>query len=151
MKISLKAMVLAATLSTISVGALAMDMNHGDMAGMKMDNDTVMLETIAVDGVEGSAHLKDIQAAMAKMAMPQTHHFMTMFTNTKGEPVNTGLAAVKITDPSGNTGKPIKLMGMGDGFGADVTLAVKGAYTFSVGTKLNDGEKRTFTFHYSVK
>ena len=42
-------------------------------------------------------------------------------------------------------------MGMGNHFGADIVLPAKGEYQFQVGSKLADGSKRQFTFHYTLK
>ncbi len=143
-----------ATFAMLAPAVPAMDMNHdtaSTMSSMQMQGDEIMLHGTTVDGVSAMAHLKDIRAAMAKMNMPQTHHFMVMFTDAKtGTPVESGMAAVKVTDPSGATGKPVKLMAMAGGFGADVTLDKPGAYTFEVGTRLTDGKKRKFTFHYTM-
>ena len=36
-------------------------------------------------------------------------------------------------------------------FGADIALTAKGAYRFTVGTRLADGKKRQFEFEYTVK
>jgi len=126
-------------------------MDHGGMNGMQMDADTVMLQTVTVDGVKGYAHLKDISKAMSKMGMKQTHHFMVMFSGTDGQTVASGIAAIKVTSPNGTTAKTAKLMGMKGGFGSDITLADPGSYTFEVGTKLNDGKKRKFVFHHTLK
>jgi hypothetical protein len=70
--------------------------------------------------------------------------------STEGESLQiaAGLAAVKIVDPEGNKINPLKMMGMEGSFGVDVELTKKGKYTFEVGTKLDDGKKRIFRFHY---
>ncbi len=123
-----------------------------NMSSMQMQGNAVMLPGSTVAGITAMGHLKDIRSAMQKMNMPQTHHFMIMLTDAKtGKPVDKGAAALKITDPTGATGKPIKLMAMTGGFGADVTLDKPGAYTFTVGTRLADGKKRSFTFHYTLR
>ena len=126
--------------------------DHGAHDGMAMEGDMVMLGDATASGVKAMAHLKDVSEAMSKMGMETTHHIMVMFADTaSGKPIEEGVAAVKITGPDGKTGAPIKLMGMQGHFGADVTLAQKGEYTFEVGTKLKDGEKRQFTFNYTLK
>ena len=132
-------------------------MDHGSMAGMDhgsmaMKGDMIMLGEDTESGVKAMAHLKDVGAAMSKMGMDTTHHLMVMFADAKsGNPIEEGSAAVKITGPDGKTGEPVKLMGMGGHFGADVTLKQKGEYTFEVGSKLADGQKRTFEFKQTLK
>ena len=126
---------------------------HGDHGAMKMSGDMIMLGDEVKDDVKGAAHLKDVSAAMAKMGMKENYHFMIMFMDTKsGKPIEEGTVAVKITDPSGKeTGAPVELMGMDGHFGADLALTDKGEYHFKVGTKLPDGKKRQYHFHYDVK
>ena len=134
-------------------------MDHGKMEGMghgKMMNGMMMLENQTEDGVTAMAHIKDIHEGMAKMGMDQTHHFMVMFTNdATGKPIATGSVAVKIKDPAGKEGKALPLMamnmGMGAGFGSDITLPAKGKYELIVGTKLEDGKKRVFHFEFDNK
>lgn len=129
-----------------------MDMEHGKMQGMAMDKDTIMLGEEVEDGVKGMAHLKDVSEAMAKMGMKQTHHFAVMFMDgASGEHIESGSVAVKIEYPSGEKSEAIQLMGMQGHFGADVTLPEKGEYHFKVGTKLADGKKRQYHYHYPVK
>jgi hypothetical protein len=103
-----------------------------------------------VDGVEGMAHINDIRAAMAKMKMKETHHFIMMFTDKDGA-IETGTAALKIVDPAGKEGEAIRLVAMDGHFGADIVLPVKGKYLFKVGTKLADGKTRQYEFDYTLK
>lgn len=129
-------------------------MEHGEMQHEEMmtQGDMIMLGDAVTDGVKGMAHLKDVGEAMAKMGMKETHHFMIMFMDTEiGEAIEAGTVAVKIKDPAGTEGKAIKLMGMQGHFGADVALDQKGEYHFKVGTKLKDGKKRQYHFHYTVE
>jgi hypothetical protein len=131
-------------------------MEHGSMegmehAGMKMDENTIMLGEEVEHGVKAMGHVKDVSEAMAEMGMEQTHHFAVMFMDTEtGEPIEEGTVAVKIEQPNGQEIGPVKLMGMQGHFGADITLSEKGRYTFIVGTKLPDGEKRQFEFAHSL-
>jgi len=134
------------------------NMEHSSMGSMKdhgsmeMKGDTTMLGNDIKQNVKGMAHLKDVSAAMARMEMNQTHHFMVMFVNTiNGEPIEQGAAALKIVSPSGKEAGPVKLMGMQGHFGADITLNEKGDYRFTVGTKLADGEKRQFEFTHTLE
>ena len=152
-----------ATLCLLTVPVFAMqhgghDMNnesmdHGSMNhdGMSASGDMAMLGTQSVEGVEAMAHLKDVKAAMAKMNMPSTHHFMIMAKDQHGKNIDQGTVAVKIKGPDGTVSAPIKLMGMGGHFGADVQLEKTGMYTFMVGSKLPDGVKRNFEFTYHVR
>lgn len=136
-------------------------MDHGKMEGMdhgkmKMMNGMMMLGNETEDGVTAMAHIKDIHEGMAKMGMDQTHHFMIMFTDkATGKPISDGTVALKIKGPSGDLGNPVQLMGMkmgmGAGFGSDITLPQKGQYEFIVGTKLQDGKKRQFHFEFDNK
>ena len=139
-----------------------MDMDHGsmekmehgggmEMGGMTMGGNMIMLQDEEVDGVMGSAHLLDIKAKMAEHGMPATHHLMIGFMNGEGDAMAKGTVAVKIEAPDGKVSKPIMMMGMKEAFGADVTLDQKGMYHFKIGTKLADGQKRTFHMHYDNK
>jgi len=125
------------------------DMGHGKMM---MEGGMIMLGEQTVDGVKAMAHLKDVKAAMSMMGMEGTHHFMVMLSDAEsGKSIDSGLVAVKITDPEGNVASPLKLMGMQGHFGVDVTLTEKGEYQFEVGTKVKDGKKRQYHFSYTIK
>lgn len=126
-------------------------MDHGSMA--MPPEATMMLGEQIVNGVKGMAHLNDVGAMMAQMGQKENYHFMIMFTDVKtGAAIKQGSVAVKIIDgKTGQAGEPIALMGMGNHFGADIVLPAKGEYHFQVGSKLTDGAKRQFTFHYTVK
>ena len=127
-------------------------MDHSSMAGMGENDQMITLGANIQAGVKGSAHLTDIAKAMSAMGMSATHHFMVTFTEEKGgKGIGVGMAAVKVTDPAGVTGEASPMMAMGDGFGADITLAKPGKYTLEVGTKLADGKKRQFRFVYVVR
>lgn len=126
--------------------------NQKSPSGMEMDGETLMLGEQVVEGVEAMAHLKDVKAAMAKVGMTYTHHLMVEFHRAPdGEPMEQGLAAVKITDPAGEVSSALTLVGMDGHFGADLTLAEKGDYLFQIGTKLADGKKRQYEFKYPLK
>lgn len=129
-----------------------MDHSKMDHGGMEMHGDMAQLGTEVVDGVKASARIKNISAAAGKMGMKQTHHLMVDFTNSKnGAALARGTVAVKVKGPNDREGKPVKLMSMGSGFGADLELKEKGKYHFKVGTKLEDGTKRKFMFHTTVE
>jgi hypothetical protein len=165
--------ILTATLAALftlllPLGALAMSHEKGENAGhdhgkmegmkqaahgtMKMEGDMAMLGEQTEDGVKATAHLKDVKAAMAKMGMSETHHFMVMFMDTTtGKPIESGTVAVKIKGPKGEEGKPVELMGMDGHFGADIALNGNGEYEFKIGTKLPDGKKRQFEFKFRAE
>ena len=126
-------------------------MKHGEHADMKMEEGMIMLGDETVDGVKAMAHLKDVKAAMAKMGMKETHHFMVAFVDASGNPVTEGTVALKITDPAGKEGEAIKLPGMEGHFGADIVLPAKGEYHFKLGTKLADGKTRQYHLHHIVE
>lgn len=128
-------------------GASMGSMEH---AGM-MDAGTVMVGEQSVEGIKAMAHVRDVKAAMARMGMKETHHFMVNFVGKDGKPITEGTVAVKIKSPAGKEGEPIQLMGMQGHFGADIVLADKGAYEFKVGTKLPDGVSRQYEFKYEIK
>lgn len=125
-------------------------MGSMDHAGM-MDAGTVMVGEQNVEGVKALAHVRDVKAAMAKMGMKETHHFLVNFVGKDGKPVTEGTVAVKIKDPAGQESDPIALPGMQGHFGADIVLADKGTYEFKVGTKLPDGVVRQYEFKYELK
>ncbi|HKJ04173.1 MAG TPA: hypothetical protein VJ974_01140 [Geopsychrobacteraceae bacterium] len=123
----------------------SMEMDHGSMG---MDGEMIMLQSEEIEGVKASAHLMDVKEKMAEHGMSQTHHIMVRFMDKEGNPLEEGSAAVKIEGPDEKISNPIKMMGMDGHFGVDITLDQEGMYHFKVGTKLADGQKRTFHFHY---
>ena len=119
---------------------------HGGMA---------VIDEVTVKGVKGTAKIMvydaAARAAMAKGGQEATHHMMVYFTDAgTGKEITTGKAAIKIKSHGGESRKPIGLMSMGGGFGADVNLP-EGHYELEDGTKLEDGKKRTFDYHYMAK
>lgn len=152
-----KTLLVLAVILSISVTAMAMKhgdhskMDHGDMKqtdGMSMGGNMIMLQDITVDGVTGSAHMMDVKEKMAQHGMSMTHHIMIGFKNSHGQELTDGKVAVKVEAPDGKVSKPIMMMGMSGAFGADITLDQKGMYHFQIGTKLDDGKKRSFHMHY---
>jgi len=142
---------LSAVLLSPVFATAAPDMDHSKMnhAGMEAAGQMIDLGSVTENGVEALAEMKDISKAMAQMGMEATHHFMVMFVDTKNfEPIEEGVVALKITSPPGETSDAVKLMGMHGGYGSDIALKEKGAYTFQVGTKLADGQKRQFEFKF---
>lgn len=134
---------------TINHGTMNDDMMSHEQGSMSMNGEMIMLGAEVKIGVKGMAHLKDVRTAMTKMGMATTHHLMMMFSNAQsGQSVDQGSVAVKVTTPSGKQLKALKLMGMQGHFGADVTLDETGTYQFSIGTRLDDGQKRVYSFSY---
>jgi len=160
-----------ATLLVASLPMTAVAMEHGDThgahaaksdpmmehkggkhGGMAMGGDMIVVGEQEVEGVEAMVHLKDVAADMAKMGMNHTHHLMVMFVDTaSGEPVEQGVAAVKIVDPAGRESQAMPLVGMDGHFGADIVLGTAGEYVFKVGTKLADAKKRQYEFKFTLK
>ncbi len=113
-------------------------MDHGSMG---MDG-VIMLQDEVVDGVKGSAHLMDMKGGMGQM-------IMVMFTEAEGgKMITKGRVAVKIESPDEKIGDAKKMKKSKGMFGIYVKFDQKGMYHFRVGTKLADGEKRTFHFHH---
>lgn len=129
----------------------SMDKEKMDMGGMSMGGDMMMLQEEMVDGVMGTGHMMDVKEKMAKHGMATTHHIMIGFKDSHGKSLSDGKVAVKVESPDGKVGKPIMMMGMGGDFGADITLDQTGMYHFKIGTKLDDGKKRTFHMHFDNK
>ena len=121
--------------------------NSMKMDSMQMAGNEVMLGQQEINGVRAMAHLKDVHLAMAEAGMTTTHHFMVMLHDQATDAnLDQGSVAVKVTLPTGQQLPAKKLMGMQGHFGADVTLATPGEYTFTIGSILADGQKRVFTF-----
>ena len=126
--------------------------DHKGHSGMAAAGGMLELGSKSEKGVEAHADLKDVRAAMAKMGMKTTHHFMVSFADEKSaKAIDSGTVAVKITDPAGTVTGPMELMGMQGHFGADVILDKKGEYTFQVGSKLTDGQTRQYEFKTTIK
>jgi len=124
----------------------SMKMDHGSMAGM--DN---VIHTGVANGVKATFELYDIKAKMEKMGMKETNHLMVMFTDAKtGKPLEGGEAMLKIIAPD-KTEQVKNMMGMGNGFGADVTLAKPGKYGVMCKFKPKNGKEVHVKFWYSVK
>jgi hypothetical protein len=127
---------------------IAVAMDHGkkmshDMAGQ--NDDFVEIGKDTQEGVVATVKVKKYDektlGSMAKMGMDATHHVMIFFADEKsGNEIASGQVALKIKEKEA---KPVMMMQMGAGFGADVSLQ-DGMYNFEVGTKLEDGQKRQF-------
>ena len=132
-------------------GNSAQQMVHGSTV-IDLDKSVIMLPEQTVDSITALAHLKDVKATMTKMGMKHTHHFMLNFKDAKsGKALEAQVAAVKIVDPSGKEGEPVKLMSMDGHSGAEVILAASGAYKFKVAVKLAGKKKVQYEFAYTLK
>ncbi len=141
-----KLLVLA--LMALLVPASAMAMKGMDHDSKKMDHGSmgmegvVMLQDEVVDGVKASAHLMEMEGGMGQM-------IMVMFTEVDGgKMITKGRVAVKIESPDEKVSEAKKMKKSKGMFGTGVKFDQKGMYHFKVGTKLADGEKRTFHFHH---
>ncbi|WP_020675440.1 hypothetical protein [Geopsychrobacter electrodiphilus] len=137
-------------LMVVLVPATGMAMKAMDNKDMKMDKGSmamegvIMLQDEVVDGVKGAAHLMD-DPKMGKM-------LMVMFTDEKtGAMLSEGRCALKIETPDEKVGEAQMMMKSKGMFGVGVKLEQKGMYHLKVGTKLADGTKRAFHFHYENK
>ncbi|MEJ2471818.1 MAG: hypothetical protein P8Y96_11980 [Desulfuromonadales bacterium] len=120
------------------------DMSGGDFAEVGKDTQNGVVATVMVKTYDDKT-----RATMANMGMEATHHVMVSFADAKtGKAVDSGQVALKVKSAAGETSKPVMLMQMGEGFGADVNIKDDGMYTFEVGTKLKDGEKRQFMIDF---
>jgi len=111
-------------------------MDHGN-------SNIIMIGTQTVNGMEGMGHLSAIHDG-------QSQFMLFVKDLASGSGVAKGTVAVKIKTPDGKVGEAIQLMPMNGYFGADIHLMSKGEYTFMVGTKLEDGVKRTFEYKYHL-
>ncbi len=121
-------------------------MDH-DMSAMK--GDFVEIGKDTQSGVVATVKVKTYDektlATMAKMGMDATHHVMILFVDEKsGDSIAGGKVALKV---KGQDGKPVMLMQMKKGFGADISVE-EGMHTFEIGTKLEDGKKRQFSIKF---
>lgn len=146
------------------VPTLAGAADHGAMSGMEHGSPMagmshvskgagqILIGSDSRDGVRGTAHLDNISKAMAELGRKETHHLMVTFKEEKGgKGIDSGMVAVKVTDPAGAKGEAIKMLAMEGSFGVDLTLTKRGKYTFEIGSKLADGKNRQFRFEYTVK
>jgi len=100
-----------------------------------------------IDLKEKMKGMKDMQHDMEKMTA--THHLMLFIKNAKGDAVEADKVGYLITGPDGKDQKAMA-MGMGGGYGADVTLSQPGDYT--VKTKaIIGGQNLMDSFTYTLK
>ena len=156
LKQTIVSLILLMVFPVAALASAAHDHGHGHDAndgaghhdGMSADGKMAIVGSMSSKGVKGMAHIKDVKETMAKMGMKATHHFMIAFVDEEtGEQIEKGKVALKLINPNAKS-ETIELIGMDGHFGADVTLDMKGEYHFKLGTKLEDGTKRKYHFHY---
>jgi hypothetical protein len=147
-------------------GAFSEGMSH-DMAQMATDNGMKGMDhsghggenihNAVVDGYRFAYQLIDIREKMADMkaaghaheGMDATHHLMVYIENPDGTTVDDAQVGFLVEGPDG-TKQKIMCMGMGGGFGADVSLGGSGDYLIK--TKVVAGEiKLIDAFPYPEK
>lgn len=117
----------------------SMDHSNGEMGGV------IMLQDDVVDGVKAAAHLMGMKGGMEPM-------LMVMFTDVKsGTLISDGHCALKVEAPDQKISKPEMMMMSQNMFSTGINLEQQGNYKFTVGTKLSDGQKRSFNFNYVHK
>lgn len=102
-----------------------------------------LIHEATVKGYHLSYHLIDMTARMKdmKMAMPPqmgTHHLMIYIQDKDGRPVAAEKVGYLVEGPDGKKQKAMA-MGMGNGFGADISLRGSGSY--KIHTKIMVGSK----------
>lgn len=122
------------------------DMDHSGHFGM-------LIKESMVKGYQLAYHLIDMAEKMEGMEdMPEmqvTHHLMLYVKAPHGEAVDNGMVGYMVKSPDGSWQKAMA-MGMGGGYGADVTLLAKGTYLIKA--KVVDGKAKLMDeFYYEVK
>ncbi len=153
------ALVAVVTLLTISSPTLAM--NHSQGKNMKGGADAAArpgenILNATVDGHQFAYYLIDMQKQMAKMknqsqttGMKASHHLMVYVTKPDGQALDQAKVGYLVVGPDGAKQKQMG-MKMRDGFGADLHMGEKGAY--SVKTKaLAGGKAIMHQFTYEMK
>ena len=133
---------------TLTTSLFASDKGH---AGKHTGHSGKMIHESTVEGYGFAYHLIDIRKHMKnRKGSNVTHHLMVYITNTDGHSLKKAKVGYLVTGPDGEKQKKMT-MGMEKdgkfGFGADVNLGTKGAYT--VKTKVIAEGKRLldqFTF-----
>ena len=146
-------------------------MQHGDHAGMKMD-DTGKMKSGAHDMGKGEkifsgkvgpwtgeARLVDMKAQMEQSGVSAKtaarfagkRHLMLFLTDpTTGKPAAGVGGKVVVTGPDSASSSKVTLIVMGEHIGADVGLPTPGKYTFKAEVESAD-KKGSATFSYTLK
>ncbi len=117
----------------------------GPQAGMDMGKpkDEPFFTEKAKDGYTWKYDLLPMDVAGA------THHLMVFVTDPSGKPVTGAKVGFDVVSPDKKKEQKVMAMGMGDGYGANLDLAVKGKYT--IRTKVVGGAKQVSLNHEFVK
>ena len=146
-------------------------MQHGDHAGMKMDDSGKMkagghdmgkgekIFSGKVGPWTGEARLVDMKAQMEQSGVSAKtaarfagkRHLMLFLTDpTTGKPAAGVEGKVVITGPDRDSSSKVTLVVMGGHIGADVGLPTPGKYTFKADIE-SAGKKGSETFSYTLK
>ncbi len=150
---------------TLAPTVPAEDMDTGQSTGMShsmdmpvdMDhsahNNMPAIRETMVDGYHLVYKLIDMRKRMEGMEnmppMDNTHHLMVYIHSPNGHMVVDARVGYLVTAPDGETQKAMA-MAMAGGYGADINLEEKGAYTISVKALLDDADLRD-RFKYEIK
>lgn len=152
------------TITVIMVGILSLPVMAGNMdhgkggkgdGGHAMDHSGLMGEMIretSVEGFELMYHLIDMKKRMKGMkgmeGMAMTHHLMLYIKDSRNNAVENATVGYLVVNPDGSKQKAMA-MGMGDGYGADISL--KPLKTYTIKTKVAvDGKKILDSFTYGA-
>jgi hypothetical protein len=154
-------MVVVAVVTLLTVYSLTFAMNHSQGKDMQGGANPAVrpgenILTATVDGHQFAYYLIDMQKQMAKMknqsqmtGMQASHHLMVYVTKPDGEVLDQAKVGYLVVGPDGAKQKQMG-MKMRDGFGADLHMGEKGAY--SVATKaVADGKTLIHQFTYEMK
>ncbi len=127
--------------------------NEHDMhAGHKCQHDNGAMRQTMIDGHHIRYELIDMRGRMGNMNMPadmKSHHLMVYIKDAANNVVEKAKTGFLVIGPDGTKQKAMA-MGMGGGYGADINLMEKGAYTIK--TKVVAGSKKlSDSFEHIVK
>ena len=117
-------------------------MDHSGHTGENIHNsekDSYRLAYHLIDMKAQMAAMKDHGHAKSMENMDITHHLMVYITDADGNNVTDAKVGYLVINPDG-TKQKVMCMAMKGGFGADISLKQKGAYTIK--TKAVSGDKR---------
>src|SRR5512141_1346706 len=155
----------------MSAAAEPAGMQHGDHAGMKMD-DSGKMKSGGHDMQKGEkifagkvgpwtaeARLVDMKAQMEQSGVSAKtaarfagkRHLMLFLTDpTTGKPAAGVAGKVVVTGPDKAASSKVTLIVMGEHIGADVNMPTPGKYTFKADIE-SGGKKGNATFSYTMK
>ncbi len=126
-------------------------MDHSAHTGENIHNSKQAEYTLAYHLIDMKAQMDAMKAHAQShdaMNMDMTHHLMVYLTDANGNPVKDAKVGYLVVNPDG-TKQKLMCMHMKGGFGADINLKQKGAYTIK--TKALSGDKKIMDqFSYTV-